>query len=79
VTWDPYKDFKKDDYVTLTHRGDVWRVETVIPHGGFTGVEDMLHLEWVAGSQDPGRIVKYGSTSARKLTAMEVIALSART
>lgn len=72
------QDFKKDDFVTLRLRGDVWRVDKVEPLAGYSGTEDMLTLVWVAGKEDPGRLVKFGSKTARKLNEMEVIALSAK-
>lgn len=72
------QDFNRGDFVTLRLRGDVWRVEMVEPFGGYSGTEHMLSLVWVAGSQDPGRRMRFGSDTARKLTEMEVIALSAQ-
>jgi hypothetical protein len=72
------KNFKKGDFVTLRTRGDVWRVEMVSPFGGYSGTDDMLTLAWVAGASDPGREMRFGSSTAFKLTEMEVIALSAQ-
>lgn len=71
-------DFKVGDYVTLSARGDVWRVVKVDPLGGYVAAEDMLHLEWVAGTQNPGRQVRFGSGTARKLTELEVIAVASK-
>lgn len=74
---DEYQDFYKDDYVTLSVRGDVWQVVTIASYQGYTN-DHMLTLRWVTGETDPGRLVKFGSSTARKLTAMEVIAISSK-
>jgi len=75
--FDEYQDFSKGDYITLSVRGDIWKVVSVNFLQGYSN-DHMLTLEWVTGDENPGRLVKFGSTTARKLTAMEVIALSAK-
>jgi hypothetical protein len=69
-------DFKVDDFVTLSSRGGVWRVVRVDDFQGYHAWDHMLHLEWVAGDRNPGRIVKFSSSAVRLLSQMEVVALS---
>lgn len=64
------------DYVELTVHGGVWRIKGINPFQGLPG-EDMLTLEWIGGCPDPGRTRQFSSGQARKLAAMEVIALCA--
>lgn len=68
----------ENDYILLEVRGGVWRVVGVNDHAGLEYDEAMLTLEWIGGCADPGRLVKFSSGQARRLTDMEVIARAAQ-
>lgn len=73
--WDKDQDFYEGDYVTLAERGDIWQVVSCCEFQGFAD-DHLLELRWIAGDEDPCRLVRFGSGTARKLSEMEVIALS---
>lgn len=76
ISYDETGDLRPGDYVHLTIRGDIWQVKQIGILEGLPG-ENMLTLEWVCGDRDPGRICKFSDGQARRVNAMEVIALMA--